>query len=133
MMPGNWVTDQASPRRFAQGTSSSFRAMERSAIRAPRNPSLGLRGGAPARGELASNAWVLNPHGCGARQLLESAFLQRGLPFVSAVEAEGYELQFSLISEGVRLGLVMPQVLRSSVLWKHIKPVAVKGLSLMQN
>ena len=83
--------------------------------------------------ELASNAWVLNPHGCGARQSLESAFLQRGLPFVCAVEAEGYELQLSLISEGVGLGLVMPQVLRSSVLRSHIKPVTVKGLSLMQN
>jgi DNA-binding transcriptional LysR family regulator len=83
--------------------------------------------------ELASNAWVLNPHGCSIRQSLEAAFLQRGLPFVSAVEAEGYELQLSLISEGVGLGLMMPQVLHSSVLRKHIKPVTVKGLSLMQN
>jgi DNA-binding transcriptional LysR family regulator len=83
--------------------------------------------------ELASNAWVLNPHGCCVRQLLEAAFLQRGLPFVSAVEAEGYELQLSLISDGVGLGLVMPQVLRSSALHKRIKPVTVKGLSLMQN
>ena len=83
--------------------------------------------------ELASNAWVLNPHGCGVRQSLEAAFLQRGLPFVSGVEAEGYELHLSLVSEGVGLGLVMPQVLHSSVLRKHIKPVAVKGLSLMQN
>jgi DNA-binding transcriptional LysR family regulator len=83
--------------------------------------------------ELASNTWVLNPHGCSARQSLEAAFLQRGLPFVSAVEAEGYELHLSLISEGVGLGLVMPQVLHSSVLRKHIKPVKVKGLSLMQN
>jgi DNA-binding transcriptional LysR family regulator len=83
--------------------------------------------------ELASNAWVLNPHGCSVRQSLEAAFLQRGLPFVSAVEAEGYELHLSLVSEGVGLGLVMPQVLHSSVLRKHIKPVTVKGLSLMQN
>jgi DNA-binding transcriptional LysR family regulator len=83
--------------------------------------------------ELASNAWVLNPHGCSVRQSLEVAFLQRGLPFVSVVEAEGYELHLSLISEGVGLGLVMPQVLHSSVLRKHIKPVTVKGLSLMQN
>jgi hypothetical protein len=30
----------------------------------------------------------------------EAAQLQRGLPFVSAVEAEGYELQLSLISDG---------------------------------
>jgi DNA-binding transcriptional LysR family regulator len=83
--------------------------------------------------ELALNAWVLNPHGCGARQLLESAFLERGLPFVSAVEAEGYELQLSLISDGVGLGLVMPQVIQSSALRKRIKPVTVKGLSPMQN
>src|SRR5271163_760644 len=83
--------------------------------------------------ELASNAWVLNPHGCSVRQSLEAAFLQRGLPFVSVLEAEGYELHLSLISEGVGLGLVMPQVLHSSVLRKHIKQVTVKGLSLMQN
>ena len=83
--------------------------------------------------ELAPNAWVLNPHGCSVRQSLEAAFLQRGLPFVSVLEAEGYELHLSLISEGVGLGLVMPQVLHSSVLRKHIKPVTVKGLSLMQN
>jgi DNA-binding transcriptional LysR family regulator len=83
--------------------------------------------------ELASHAWVLNPHGCSARRLLEAAFLQRGLPFVSAVEAEGYELQLSLISEGVGLGLVMPQVLRSSALHKHIKAITVKGLAPMQN
>jgi DNA-binding transcriptional LysR family regulator len=39
--------------------------------------------------ELSSNAWVLNPHGCGVRQQLEAALLQSGLPFVAAVEAEG--------------------------------------------
>jgi DNA-binding transcriptional LysR family regulator len=83
--------------------------------------------------ELASNAWVLNPHGCSARQSLEAAFLQRGLPFVSAVEAEGYELQLSLIADGVGLGLVMPHVLQSSPSRKRIKPVTVKGLSPMQN
>jgi DNA-binding transcriptional LysR family regulator len=65
--------------------------------------------------------------------LLEAAFLQRGLPFVSAVEAEGYELQLSLISDGVGLGVMMPQAFQSSVLRKHVKPVTVKGLSLMQN
>jgi DNA-binding transcriptional LysR family regulator len=83
--------------------------------------------------ELASNSWVLNPYGCSVRQSLETAFLQHGLPFVSAVEAEGYELHLSLVSEGVGLGLVMPQVLHSSALRKRIRPVTVKGLSLMQN
>jgi len=83
--------------------------------------------------ELASSAWVLNPHGCGSRQSLEAALLQRGLPFVSAVEAEGYELQLSLISDGVGLGLVMPQVLQSSVSRKHVKHVKVKDFSIRQN
>jgi DNA-binding transcriptional LysR family regulator len=83
--------------------------------------------------ELASNAWVLNPPGCSARQMLESSFLQRGLPFVSAVEAEGFELQLSLISEGVGMGLVMPQALQSFALRKRIKPVKVKDFSLKQN
>ena len=83
--------------------------------------------------ELASNAWVLNPPGCSARQMLESSFLQRGLQFVSAVEAEGFELQLSLISEGVGMGLVMPQALQSFALRKRIKPVKVKDFSLKQN
>jgi DNA-binding transcriptional LysR family regulator len=83
--------------------------------------------------ELASNAWVLNPYGCSARQFLEAAFLQRGLPFVSAVEAEGYELQLSLIADDVGLGLVMPHIVQSSALRKRIKPVTVKGLSLKLN
>jgi DNA-binding transcriptional LysR family regulator len=83
--------------------------------------------------ELSSNVWILNPHGCGARQQLEVALRQRGLPFVSAVEAEGYELQLSLISEGVGLGLVMPQVFYSSSLRGHMKLVKAKDFSPMQN
>jgi DNA-binding transcriptional LysR family regulator len=83
--------------------------------------------------ELSSNAWVLNPYGCSARQQLEVAFLQRGLPFVSAVEAEGYELQLSLISEGVGLGLVMPKVFYSSSLRGHMKLVKAKDFSPIQN
>jgi DNA-binding transcriptional LysR family regulator len=42
-------------------------------------------------------------------------------------------LQLSLISDGVGLGLVMPQVFQSSSLRKRIKPVTVKGLSPIQN
>jgi DNA-binding transcriptional LysR family regulator len=83
--------------------------------------------------ELASNAWVLNPQGCGVRELLETTFLQKGLPLISTVEAEGHELQLSLISEGVGLGFVMPQALRSSVSRKKVKPITVKGISLVQN
>ena len=83
--------------------------------------------------ELASNAWVLNPYGCSSRQLLEVAFLQRGLPFVSAVEAEGYDLQLSLISEGVGLGLMMQQVFYSSPLRRRLQLVKAKDFSPMQS
>jgi DNA-binding transcriptional LysR family regulator len=83
--------------------------------------------------ELASNAWVLNPNGCSSRQLLEVALLQRGLPFVSAVEAEGYDLQLSLISEGVGLGLMMPQVFYSSSLRRRLKLVKARDFSPMLN
>jgi DNA-binding transcriptional LysR family regulator len=83
--------------------------------------------------ELSANAWVLNPDGCGVRQQIEVALLQRGLPFVSAVEAEGYELQLSLISEGVGLGLVMPQVFYSSPLRRRLKLVKAKEFSPVQN
>jgi DNA-binding transcriptional LysR family regulator len=83
--------------------------------------------------ELSAHAWILNPHGCGLRQHLEAAFLQRGLPFVSAVEAGGHELQLSLISEGEGLGLVMPQVFYSSPLRGRMKLVKAKDFSLMQS
>jgi DNA-binding transcriptional LysR family regulator len=83
--------------------------------------------------ELSTHAWVLNPHGCGIRQQLEVAFLQRGLPFVSAVEAEGYELQLSLISEEVGLGLVMPQVFYSSALRGRMTLIKAKDFSPMQS
>jgi DNA-binding transcriptional LysR family regulator len=79
--------------------------------------------------ELASNEWVVNPIGCSSRQLLEAALRQRGLPFSTAVEAEGYDLQLSLISDGVGLGMVMPQVFYSSALRKHLKVVKAKDFS----
>ena len=47
----------------------------------------------------------------------------------TAVEAEGYDLQLSLISEGVGFGMVMPQVFYSSALRKHLKVVKAKDFS----
>ena len=83
--------------------------------------------------ELSSYSWVLNPHGCSGRQLLETAFRLHSLPFVSTVVAEGYELQFSLISEGVGLRIARPQLVYSSALRKHMKLVRVKDFSPVQN
>jgi DNA-binding transcriptional LysR family regulator len=83
--------------------------------------------------ELSTYSWVVNPHGCSSRQLLETAFRQRTLPFVSTVVAEGYELQFSLIAEGVGLGIARPQLFYSSALRKHMKLVRVKEFSPVLN
>jgi DNA-binding transcriptional LysR family regulator len=79
--------------------------------------------------ELSSQSWVLNPQKCGLRQILETAFRGRGLPLISAVESEGYDLKFALIADGVGLGLVMPQLHRTSPLRKSLKIVKVKDFA----
>jgi DNA-binding transcriptional LysR family regulator len=83
--------------------------------------------------ELSSNQWILNPHGCATRQILEDVLLQRGLPLESTVEAEGYELQFSLIADGVGLGLTMPGALHASAFRKGIKTLKIKDIQPQQS
>ena len=83
--------------------------------------------------ELSSNQWILNPPGCATRQILEDALLQQGLPLESTVEAEGYELQFSLIADGVGLGLTMLRVLHASAFRKSIKTLKIKGFQPQQS
>ena len=79
--------------------------------------------------ELASHPWLLNPPACATRQLLETALTQRGLPLISSVESEGYDLKFTLIADGIGLGLVLPQLPRTSPLRKHLKIVKVKDFA----
>jgi DNA-binding transcriptional LysR family regulator len=76
--------------------------------------------------ELSSYPWIVNPHGCRARQILKDAFLKHGLSFDSAVEAEGFELQFSLIAEGVGLGVTLPEALYNSAFRKNVRILKVK-------
>ena len=76
--------------------------------------------------ELSASPWVVCHLGCPTRQSLETALLQKGLPFQTAVEAEGYELQFCLISNGVGLGLAPPHVFRASRWRKNLKVLKVK-------
>jgi DNA-binding transcriptional LysR family regulator len=83
--------------------------------------------------ELSSNQWILNPHGCATRQILEDVLLQQGLPLESTVEAEGYELQFSLIADGVGLGLTMPGALHASAFRKGIKTLKIKDIQPQQS
>ena len=79
----------------------------------------------PKLHELSSHGWILHPHGCGTRRSIESALAAHRLPFNVAVEVEGHELQLSLVSQGVGLALVMPQVLRASEFRKNLKLVKV--------
>ena len=79
--------------------------------------------------ELSSQSWVLNPQKCCQRQILETALRGRGLPLISAVEAEGDDLKFALIADGVGLGMVMPQLHRTSPLRKSLKIVKVKDFA----
>jgi DNA-binding transcriptional LysR family regulator len=83
--------------------------------------------------ELSSHQWILNPYGCAIRQTLEEVLLRQGLPFESAVEAEGHELQFSLIAEGVGLGLTTPGALRASAFRKSIKMLNIKDFQAQES
>lgn len=64
--------------------------------------------------DLASQPWVLSPEGCGFRTMLNTAFQREGLPPPTAVEVYGMELQLSLVSKGVGLGLVGEHLFRQS-------------------
>jgi len=83
--------------------------------------------------EISSHSWLLNPQTCGMRQILETAFRQRGLPLSCAVESEGYDLKFTLIVDGVGLGLVMQQLHRTSSFRKNLKIVKVKDFAPKMN
>lgn len=87
----------------------------------------------PTLEEISSHSWLLNPPACGMRQILETAFRQRGLPLSCAAESEGYDLKFTLIADGVGLGLVMPQIYRTSQLRKSLKIVKVKDFAPKMN
>ena len=76
--------------------------------------------------EISSHSWLLNPQACGIRQILETAFRQRGLTLSCAVESEGYDLKLTLIADGVGVGLVKQQLYRTSSLRKNLKIVKVK-------
>jgi DNA-binding transcriptional LysR family regulator len=84
---------------------------------------------APTLEELSQSAWLLNPQGCTVYRMVESALLQRRLPFVTALEAEGSDLQFSLIAKDVGLGITLSQVYQASSFRKDLKILKVKDFS----
>ena len=83
--------------------------------------------------ELSSCAWVLSPDGCSIRCAVESALLHRGLPFEIGVEAEGKELQLSLVAQGVGLGIVPTHVFHSSSYRRQLSVLRPKDFEPVQD
>ena len=83
--------------------------------------------------ELSAHPWVVNPHGCSTRLILENELRQHGLPFNCAVESEGYDLQFMLVAEGVGLGIAMPQIYYHSHLRTKLKLLKLTDFSPRMN
>jgi DNA-binding transcriptional LysR family regulator len=76
--------------------------------------------------QMASEGWVLNPDGCGFRAALRRAFDGIGVPLRVAVEAQGMDLQLSLVARGAGLGLVPAPVLRRSRLRSRLRTFRVR-------
>ena len=83
--------------------------------------------------DISSTPWILNPHGCGARSMLETALLRQGLPLAIAVEAEGNDLQLSLVAQNVGFAMVMPHVYETSPFRKHLRIIKVKDFVPQQS
>jgi DNA-binding transcriptional LysR family regulator len=83
----------------------------------------------PTLEEISKNSWLLNPYGCSIYRTVENALLQRRLPFSTALEAEGSELQFSLVANDVGLGVSMPHVFHASSFRKRLKIVKIKDFA----
>jgi DNA-binding transcriptional LysR family regulator len=82
--------------------------------------------------DISSSPWILNPHGCGARRMLETALLRQSLPLAIAVEAEGNDLQLSLVAQNVGFAIVLPHVYNSSPFRKHLRMIKVKDFAPQQ-
>jgi DNA-binding transcriptional LysR family regulator len=101
-------------------STQTFSVVASKALRFPRTTTLA---------QLSSFSWVLNPTGCLCARAIETALLQKRLPMTVAVQAEGNDLQLSLVSQGVGLGVVMPKVLESSPFRKQLQVLTVKDVS----
>ena len=95
-----------------EGLTSTFLAYKPTVVVAPR--SFGIADEPATLATLSGYPWVLNQDGCGMRSALSRAMAAAGLPFNVAVEAFGSELQLSLVTRGLGVGLATPEVLARS-------------------
>jgi DNA-binding transcriptional LysR family regulator len=59
--------------------------------------------------------------------------LRQSLPLAIAVEAEGNDLQLSLVAQNVGFAIVMPHVYASSPFRKHLRIIKVKDFTPQQS
>ncbi len=64
--------------------------------------------------DLRGMEWVLNPEGCGFRELLRHAFSDQGLPLLVKIGTFGTEQKLGLVAQGAGLGFVPESMLDSS-------------------
>ncbi len=75
--------------------------------------------------DLSEHPWIVNPAGCGGRELLRGTLSGSRLPFKIGVEAYGVELKLALVAKGLGRGLVHPKILQASPLRKEVRVISV--------
>jgi DNA-binding transcriptional LysR family regulator len=75
--------------------------------------------------DLSVHPWIVNPAGCGGRELLRRTLSGNRLPFKIGVEAYGVELKLALVAKGLGLGLVHPKILQASPFRKEVRVISV--------
>jgi len=75
--------------------------------------------------DLSVHPWIVNPTGCGGRELLRGTLSGSRLPFKIGVEAYGVELKLALVAKGLGLGLVHPKILQASPFRKQVRVISV--------
>lgn len=77
---------------------------------------------------LSRHPWILNQDGCAMRGSLRRKFTDADLPLEIAVEAFGAELQMSLVSRGLGLGIVTAGAFARSAFRRQLKVISVPAL-----
>jgi DNA-binding transcriptional LysR family regulator len=75
--------------------------------------------------DLSVHPWIVNPPGCGGRELLRGTLSGNRLPFKIGVEAYGVELKLALVAKGLGLGLVHPKILQASPFRRAVCVISV--------
>jgi len=75
--------------------------------------------------DLHGMEWILNPEGCGFRDLLRRAFGDLGLPFAVRISTFGTEQKLGLVARGAGLSFVPERMLEASEYAPQLQRVAL--------